>query len=255
MRLGQNFLRDPNLLDAIVRDAELAPGECVLEVGVGEGPLTERLARVAGTVHAIELDRSLEPRLAVLSELPGVELLFGDALDLDLAGLEPPPTAMVSNLPYSVAVPVILRTVAELPSLRRWTVMVQREIADRLIAGPGSRTYGAPSAILQRSARVWMVRKVGREVFSPRPRVDSAVIGIERTGPAPPAEYVALVRAAFSHRRKTLARSVETARPGSLESVREALAAEQLDESVRAEAVSPEQFGRLADRIGPLPGE
>lgn len=255
MRLGQNFLRDPNLLDAIVRDAALEPGECVLEVGVGEGPLTERLAEVAGAVHAIELDRSLEPGLARVAALPGVELLFGDALEVDLGALDPPPTAMVSNLPYSVAVPVILRTVAELPTLRRWTVMVQREIADRLIAGPGSRTYGAPSAILQRSAEVRPVRKVGREVFRPRPRVDSAVIGIERTGPPASPEYVALVRAAFSHRRKTLARSVETARPGSLERVREALVAEGLDESVRAEDVSPEQFGRLADRIGPLPGE
>ena len=255
MRLGQNFLRDPNLLDAIVRDAALEPGECVLEVGVGEGPLTERLAEVAGTVHAIELDRSLEPGLTRVAALPGVELLFGDALEVDLGALEPPPTAMVSNLPYSVAVPIILRTVAELPTLRRWTVMVQREIADRLIAGPGSRTYGAPSAILQRSADVRLVRKVGREVFHPRPRVDSAVIGIERTAPPASAEYVALVRAAFSHRRKTLARSVETARPGSLEAVREALVAEGLDESVRAEEVSPGQFGHLADRIGPLPGE
>ena len=255
MRLGQNFLRDPNLLDAIVRDAGLEPGECVLEVGVGEGPLTERLADVAGTVHAIELDRSLEPRLAEVASLPAVELLFGDALEVDLGALDPPPTAMVSNLPYSVAVPVILRTVTELPSLRRWTVMVQREIADRLVAGPGSRTYGTPSAILQRSADVRLVRKVGREVFRPRPRVDSAVIGIERTGPPASPEYVSLVRAAFSHRRKTLARSVETARPGSLGAVREALAAEGLDESVRAEEVSPGQFGRLADRIGPLPGE
>lgn len=255
MRLGQNFLRDPNLLDAIVRDAALEPGECVLEVGVGEGPLTERLADVAGTVHAIEIDRSLEPGLARIASLPGVEIVFGDALDVDLAGLEPPPTAMVSNLPYSVAVPVILRTVAELPTLRRWAVMVQREIADRLIAGPGSRTYGAPSAILQRSAEVRLARKVGREVFSPRPRVDSAVITIERTGPAASPEYLALVRAAFGHRRKTMARSVETARPGSLEVVRAALAAEGLDEAVRAEDVSPEEFGRLADRIGPLSGE
>lgn len=254
MRLGQNFLRDPNLLDAIVRDAEVEPGECVFEVGPGEGPLTERLAAVAGTVHAIELDRSLEPELEAVAALPGVELTFGDALDVDLSSLEPPPSAMVANLPYSVAVPVILKTLFELPTLRRWTVMVQREIADRLAAGPGGRQYGIPSAILQRSATVKMVRKVGREVFDPRPRVDSAVISIERTGPAPDPDYVALVRAGFAHRRKALARSVETARPGSLARVREALAAEGLDESVRAERLGPDEFGRLADRIGPLPG-
>ncbi len=254
MRLGQNFLRDPNLLDAIVRDAEVEKGECVLEVGPGEGPLTERLAAVAGTVHAIELDRSLEPELEAVAALPGVELTFGDALDVDLASLEPPPSAMVANLPYSVAVPVILKTLFELPTLRRWTVMVQREIADRLAAGPGGRQYGIPSAILQRSATVKVVRKVGREVFEPRPRVDSAVISIERTGPAPDPDYVALVRAGFAHRRKALARSVETARPGSLALVRGALAAEGLDESVRAERLGPDEFGRLADRIGPLPG-
>lgn len=253
MRLGQNFLRDPNLLDAIVRDAGLEQGECVLEVGVGEGPLTERLAEIAGTVHAIELDSSLEPKLTGIAALDNVDLIFGDALEVDLGGLDPVPTAMVSNLPYSVAVPVIIRTLVEVPELRRWTVMVQREIADRLAAGPGGREYGIPSAIVQRSADVRMVRKVGREVFRPQPRVDSAVIAIERTGPPPDPDYIALVRAGFAHRRKALARSVETARPGTLELVREALAAEGLDESVRAEALGPDEFGRLADRIGPLP--
>jgi 16S rRNA (adenine1518-N6/adenine1519-N6)-dimethyltransferase len=253
VRLGQNFLRDPNLLDAIVRDAGLGPDECVLEVGVGEGPLTKRLAETAGTVHAIELDRSLEPGLAAIAALGNVDLIFGDALEVDLAGLEPPPTAMVSNLPYSVAVPVIIRTVIELPALRRWTVMVQREIADRLAADPGGREYGTPSAIVQRSATVRMVRKVGREVFSPRPRVDSAVISIERTGPPPDPDYVALVRAGFAHRRKALARSVDTARPGTLDLVREALDAEGIDQSVRAEALGPDEFGHLAARIGPLP--
>lgn len=253
MRLGQNFLRDPNLLDAIVRDAAVDEGESVLEVGVGEGPLTERLAAVAGTVHAIELDRALETKLTEIAALPNVDLIFGDALEVDLSELDPPPTAMVANLPYSVAVPVIIRTVLELPRLRHWTVMVQREIAERLAAGPGNREYGSPSAIIQRSATVRLVRKVGREVFSPRPRVDSAVIAIERTGPPPDPSYIALVRAGFAHRRKALARSVETARPGTLDLVREALDAEGLDESVRAEALSPEEFGRLADRIGLLP--
>ena len=253
MRLGQNFLRDPNLLDAIVRDAGIEPGESVLEVGVGEGVLTERLAGVAGTVHAIELDRSLEPKLTGIAGLENVDLIFGDALEVDLAALEPPPTAMVSNLPYSVAVPVIIRTLLELPGMGRWTVMVQREIADRLAAGPGSRGFGIPSAIVQRSATVRMVRKVGREVFSPRPKVDSAVISIERTGPPPDPEYMGLVRAGFAHRRKALARSVDTACPGTLAPVREALVAEGLDESVRAEALGPDEFARLAARIGPLP--
>ena len=137
VRLGQNFLADPNLLDAIVRDAELGPDDVVLEVGAGEGVLSERLAAVAAHLHTVEIDRGLEPALEPIAALPNVELHWGDAMKLDLAALDPAPTAMVANLPYSVATPLILRTIEELPSLRRWTVMVQREIADRLRAGAG----------------------------------------------------------------------------------------------------------------------
>jgi hypothetical protein len=139
VRLGQNFLADPNLLDAIVRDAALAPEDVVLEVGAGEAVLTERLAAVAAHVHTIEIDRGLEPALAGVAALANVNLHWGDAMKLDLAGFEPAPTAMVANLPYSVATPLILRTIELLPSLRRWTVMVQREIADRLRAAERGR--------------------------------------------------------------------------------------------------------------------
>ena len=143
VRLGQNFLADPNLLDAIVRDAALVPEDVVLEVGAGEGVLTERLAEVAAHVHAIEIDRSLEAALAKSPPVPTSSLHWGDAMKLDLAALSPAPTAVVSNLPYSVATPVILRTIELLPTVRSWTVMVQREIAERLRAAPGSRTYGS----------------------------------------------------------------------------------------------------------------
>jgi 16S rRNA (adenine1518-N6/adenine1519-N6)-dimethyltransferase len=249
VRLGQNFLADPNLLAAIVRDAELAPADVVLEVGAGEGVLSERLAAAAAHLHTVEIDRGLEEALAPLAALPNVDLHWGDAMKLDLAALEPAPTAMVANLPYSVATPLLLRTIEELPSLRSWTVMVQREIADRLRAGPGSRIYGAPSAVAQLACEVEMLRAVDPAVFKPRPRVESAILRLRRTGPGADAETRELVRAAFAHRRKSLARSLEHARPGSLGPARAALAELGLPEDARAEALSPRQFAALSAKL------
>lgn len=251
VRLGQNFLADPNLLDAIVRDAELGPGDVALEVGAGEGVLTERLAAVATHVHAIELDRGLEEVLAPLAARPEVDLHWADAMDLDLAGLRPAPTAVVSNLPYAVATPVILRTIEELPSVLRWTVMVQREIADRLRAAPGSRAYGGPSVLAQLACEVRLLRTVDPAVFRPRPRVESAILALRRTGRGADAATRELVRASFAHRRKALARSLEHVRPGSLAAAREALAALGLPEGVRAEALAPEDFAALAAKLQP----
>ncbi len=249
VRLGQNFLADPNLLDAIVRDAELASGDVVLEVGAGEGVLTERLAAAAEHVHAVELDRGLEATLAPLVERSGVELHWGDAMKLDLAGLDPAPTAVVSNLPYSIATPLILRTVEELPSVRRWTVMVQREIADRLRAAPGSRTYGSPSVLVQLACEVRLLRTVDPAVFRPRPRVESAILAMRRSGGAADPATRELVRAAFAHRRKSLPRSLEHVRPGSLDAARAALRELGLAEDARAEALGPEDFAALAARL------
>jgi 16S rRNA (adenine1518-N6/adenine1519-N6)-dimethyltransferase len=240
-RLGQNFLADPNLLDAIVRDAALDPADVVLEVGAGEGVLTGRLA-AAAQVHAIELDRGLEPALTPLAALPNVELHWGDAMKLDLAALDPAPTALVANLPYSVATPLLLRTIEELPSLRRWTAMVQREIADRLRASPGSRTYGSPSVLVQLACEVSLLRTVDPAVFRPRPRVGSAILALHRTGPAADAATRELVRAAFAHRRKSLARSLEHVRPGSLDRTRAALRKLGLPANARAEQLSPSEF-------------
>ncbi|HVD86469.1 MAG TPA: 16S rRNA (adenine(1518)-N(6)/adenine(1519)-N(6))-dimethyltransferase RsmA [Solirubrobacterales bacterium] len=249
VRLGQNFLADPNLLDAIVRDAELSPRDVVLEVGAGEGVLSGRLAVAAAHLHAVEIDRGLEPALAPVAALPNVDLHWGDAMKLDLADLDPPPTAMVANLPYSVATPLILRTIEELPSLDRWTVMVQREIADRLRAAPGSRIYGGPSAIAQLACEIELVRPVDPAVFRPRPRVDSAILRLRRTGPGADAAMRELIRAAFAHRRKSLARSLEHARPGSLAAARRALAELGLPEDSRAEALSPEDFAALSAKL------
>jgi 16S rRNA (adenine1518-N6/adenine1519-N6)-dimethyltransferase len=249
VRLGQNFLADPNLLDAIVRDAGLATDDVVLEVGAGEGVLSERLAAAAAHLHTVEIDRGLEPALEPIAALPNVELHWGDAMKLDLGELRPAPTAMVANLPYSVATPLLLRTIEQLPSLQRWTVMVQREIADRLRAAPGSRTYGSPSAVAQLACEVELVRAVDPAVFKPRPRVDSAILRLRRTGPGADVETRELIRAAFAHRRKSLARSLEHARPGSLAPARAALAELGLPEDARAEALAPEQFAALSAKL------
>ncbi len=250
VRLGQNFLADPNLLDAIVRDAAVGEGETVLEVGAGEGVLSARLAAVAGHLHTVEIDRGLEPALAPIAALPNVTLHWGDAVKIDFATFDPPPEAMVANLPYSVATPVILKTIEELPSLRTWLVMVQLEIAERLRAAPGNRTYGAPSAIAQLACEVEIVRKVDPAVFKPRPRVESAILRLRRIGPGADAATRDLVRAAFAHRRKTLARSLELhglrGVPQPRVAARAGLAELGLREDARAESLAPTDFAALS---------
>lgn len=217
VRLGQNFLADTNLLDAILADAALEADDVVLEVGGGEGVLTGRLADSVSRVHLIELDEGLRPHLEPLEErFSGLGIVWGDAMRVDLAALDPPPTAMVANLPYSIATPLLLRTIAELPTLRRWTVMVQREIAERLRARPGSRAYGSPSVIVQLACDVRMLRAVDPAVFTPRPRVESALLALTRRGGAgaeegPTAREAQLIRDSFAHRRKTIPRSLELA--------------------------------------------
>jgi 16S rRNA (adenine1518-N6/adenine1519-N6)-dimethyltransferase len=251
VRLGQNFLSDPNLLDAIVRDAELREDDVVLEVGAGEGVLSERLAEVVAHLHSVELDRRLGDALAPLATRPNVSLHWEDAMRIDFSSLRPVPTAVVSNLPYAVATPVILRTIEQLPSLRSWTVMVQREIADRLRAAPGGRTYGSPSVLAQLACEVRLLRTVDPAVFRPRPRVESAILALRRTGPGADAATRELVRAAFAHRRKSLARSLEHLRPGSLAPARAALEELGLAADARAEALSPDDFAALSAKLRP----
>lgn len=250
VRLGQNFLADPNLLDAIVRDAGVGEDDVVLEVGAGEGVLSERLAARVAHLHTVEIDRGLEAALAPIASLANVTLHWGDAVKADFPAFDPAPNAMVANLPYSVATPVVLKTIAELSSLRTWTVMVQLEIAERLRATPGNRTYGAPSALAQLACEVELMRKVDRAVFKPRPRVDSAILRLRRTGPGADAPTRDLVRAAFAHRRKTLARSLEIAglrgvlKPRA--AARAGLAELGLPEDARAESLAPRQFAALS---------
>lgn len=246
-RLGQNFLADPNLLDAIVREAGVGATDVVLEVGGGGGALTARLAPAAARVHVIEMDERLREQLDSLAAgLGNVNLVWGDAMRFDLDALDPAPTMVVSNLPYSVATPVLLRTIHELPSVRSWLVMVQREIADRLRAAPGGGEYGSPSVLAQLACEVTMERSVDPAVFTPRPRVESALLRLDRRGPGASPELRRLVRDAFAHRRKSLARSLELAHPGRLQDVRRALEEMGHPADARAETLAPADFEKLA---------
>jgi len=249
-RLGQNFLADPNLLDVIVRDAELAPSDVVLEVGGGGGALTERLAPAVERLHLIELDQRLREHLRPLAHEAGnVSIVWGDAMKVILRDLTPKPNKLVANLPYSIATPLLLRTIAELPSIELWVVMVQREIADRLTAEPGTKEYGSATVLVQLACEVTMLRSVDPAVFVPRPRVGSALLRLRRKGPGASEDLAALVRLAFAHRRKSLARSLELSRAGSLEPARVALEEIGKPQDARAETLSPEEFERFAEAL------
>src|SRR3954469_10258570 len=207
--LGQHFLVDENILGVIGRLADLQPDDVVLEVGPGLGVLTRYLAQRTAHVHAVEVDRSLEPHLR---DIENVTLHIGDALQLDLAALAPDATKLVANLPYNIATPLLVESLDGLPSIRHWTVMVQREVADRLFAVPSTKAYGAVSVLVQLGAERTGFHPVSRTVFRPPPNVDSALVAFRRRElPLRYADVKRLVTAAFAHRRKLLANSLELA--------------------------------------------
>ncbi len=253
-RLGQNFLVDRNILDVIERLAGLSADDVVLEIGGGQGVLSSRLASEVSYLHVVEIDRRLEPVLREsLVGFSNVTVHFSDALELDLAALEPAPTAVVANLPYGIAATVILRTIDELPSVESWVVMVQREVGERLAAAPGSSAYGTPSVLAQLACEVKVLRPVARTVFRPVPRVDSVLVGLTRRRLGPDAAVRGLVHDAFAHRRKALPRSLALA-PGAAvgvrEQAREALVEMGHPPDERAERLSPSEFAELAARLG-----
>jgi 16S rRNA (adenine1518-N6/adenine1519-N6)-dimethyltransferase len=256
--LGQNFLIDDNILDVIGRLAELDEADVVLEVGGGLGVLSEHLAARVAHLHVVELDRSLGPALEdALAPFQNVTLHFADAVKMRFGDLDPAPDKVVANLPYGVAATVLLKSIEELPGARLWVAMVQREVAERLAAPPGSKTYGATSVLAQLSCEVRLGRRVPRTVFHPVPNVESALAVLRRTGPPPAPQVTALVHAAFAHRRKTLAASLALA-PGAPAGIRDAARA-QLERlghppDARAERLAATDFAALAAALPPLPG-
>jgi 16S rRNA (adenine1518-N6/adenine1519-N6)-dimethyltransferase len=248
---GQHFLVDENILGVIGRLAELGSDDVVLEIGPGLGVLTVFLADRVALVHAVEIDRSLEaPLVERLAGRTNVELRFGDALDLDLSALAPRPTKLVSNLPYNVATPIVVESIEGLPSLRSWCVMVQREVADRFFARPGSKSYGAVSVLVRLAAERTGFHPVSPAVFRPRPKVDSALVAFRRR-PLPVAynDVKLTVEAAFAHRRKTLPNSLELSGLATRERAATALRELGRPEATRAEALEPEEFVRLTEHL------
>ncbi|MEU1835743.1 16S rRNA (adenine(1518)-N(6)/adenine(1519)-N(6))-dimethyltransferase RsmA [Micromonospora chersina] len=255
-KLGQNFVHDPNTVRRIVTTAGLAPDDVALEVGPGLGSLTLALLPVAAHVHAVELDPALAaalPETAARFAGPDATRLTvhpGDALRVTAGDLaDPAPTALVANLPYNVAVPVVLHLLAELPSLRHGLVMVQKEVADRLVAGPGSKVYGIPSVKLAWYARSRAAGKVPPNVFWPVPNVDSGLVAFTRREPpradVPREAVFAVVDAAFAQRRKTL-RAALAGWAGGPDRAAAALTAAGVDPGARGESLTVEQFAAIA---------
>ena len=256
-KLGQNFVHDANTVRRIVAAAELDPDEVVIEVGPGLGSLTLGLLAVARHVCAVELDPVLAAALpktaaAVAGEQTAARLTVvpGDALQVraDQVSAAGPPTALVANLPYNVAVPVVLNLLAELPSLRHGLVMVQKEVADRLVAGPGSKVYGVPSVKLAWYAESRSAGKVPPNVFWPVPNVDSGLVSF--TCRQPPADVdrktvFAVVDAAFAQRRKML-RAALAGWAGGADKATAILEAAGVAPTARGEELTVTQFAAIA---------
>jgi 16S rRNA (adenine1518-N6/adenine1519-N6)-dimethyltransferase len=260
--LGQNFLIDSNILGVIERAAELQREDVVLEVGGGLGVLSEHLAERVAHVHVVELDEHLRAALLDATDAhANVSVHWGDAMRLDLAGLEPSPTKLVANLPYNIAAGLILRTIGVFPAMTRWVAMVQREVGERFAAQPGTSAYGVPSVLAQLSCDVRMLRTVSRSVFYPVPNVDSVLLELVRRdgdgGDDATHELRELVRHAFAHRRKALAGSLALADAAagadpalrSRERVRAALVELGQPADARAERLAPEDFRALAKAL------
>ncbi len=257
-RMGQHFLVDDNVVGRIIDLAQLTGTETVLEVGPGIGTLTVALCSAAGAVVAVERDLDLEAVLAeTTAECSRFGLLHADAVDVSMdriCSVFGPPEALVANLPYSVAATVVLRFFEFMPSLTQATVMVQSEVAARMAAEPGTKEYGAYTVKLQLRARPTGRFGVARGCFLPPPRVDSAVLRLERVAPRIDEELVrAAARtadAAFAQRRKTIRNSLRAALPIDADRLDAALARSGIDGSVRAETLPPQAYLGLARELG-----
>lgn len=248
---GQHFLVDPNTIRKIVRVAAVSPGELILEVGAGVGALSVALAAAGAEVVAIEQDRGLEPALTeTLSRVEGVSVVWDDALTADYERLIGGRRArMVSNLPYQIATPLVLRILEDVPAITDLVVMVQEEVGERFVAGPGEPAYGAVSAKIAYMAAARIEFKVSRKVFMPEPDVESAVVRLARR-PAPPVSgdrrrIFAVIDAGFATRRKTLRNALRGAGL-SPDAAAAALSTAGIEGSVRAEELGVEQFAAIA---------
>ena len=244
--LGQHFLVDENILGVIERLAGLAPADVVLEVGPGLGVLTRFLAERVAHVHAVEVDRRLAPELA---GIPHATIHWGDAMQLDIESLEPAPHKFVANLPYNVATPLVAESLG-VRRLELWCVMVQREVADRFFAEPSTKAYGAVSVMVQLATERVGFHPVSREVFRPRPNVDSALVAFRRLASGASPQVKRVVEASFSHRRKTLANALALAGLAPRARAVEALDAIGRAANVRAEELEPPEFVALTEALG-----
>ena len=258
-KLGQNFVVDANTVRRIVRIADVHPDDVVVEVGPGLGSLTLALLPAAATVVAIEIDPVLAAALpsTVRDRAPAtagrLAVVTADAMHVTAAevgeAVGASPTALVANLPYNVAVPVLLHLLDEVPSLRHGLVMVQAEVADRIVAAPGSRVYGVPSAKTAWYAEAKRAGAVPRSVFWPVPNVDSALVSLTRRDPPQTPvsreDVFSVIDAAFAQRRKSL-RSALATWAGSPQSAEAALRAAGIDPAARGESLDVGSFARLA---------
>lgn len=260
-RFGQNFLVDNHVLDKIVESANITSEDCVLEIGPGIGTLTQRLAEEAGEVVAVEIDRNLIPILEeTLQGYDNVTVLNQDILKTDIREIAAQhggkPLKVVANLPYYITTPIIMILFESHVPIRSVTVMVQKEVADRMCVGPGTKEYGALSLSVQYYAKPEVVAKVPASCFVPRPNVDSTVIRLIRYE-EPPVQtrdrewLFAIIRASFNQRRKTLANGLSNAVNIGVDrkQVESALAAMGLPLMIRGEALTLEQFAELSDRL------
>lgn len=245
--LGQNFLVSDHVMAQIETIAAVTSDDVILEVGGGLGVLSERLAAKAKYLHVIELDRKLADLLdGVLEGTPSM-VHRGDAVQFDLASLDPAPNAFIANLPYSVAATVVLRAVHEMPTVDRWLVMIQKEVGVRFAARPGTAEYGAPSVLAQLSCSVKLQKNVARSAFLPAPHVDSVLMSLTRTAPPAEAGIRRLVSWGFLHRRKALPRSLAIAigDPTTKDATKDALIELGIREDARAEQLSADEFRAL----------
>ena len=250
-KLGQNFVTDQNTVEKIVRTSKVSKDSIVLEVGPGLGSLTLALLATGAKVFAVEIDQRLAELLPITAKAKGfsgdqLEVINKDALEITTHEVQNP-NVLVANLPYSVSVPVIIHILETFRSIENYLVMVQSEVADRLAASPGSRTYGSPSVKLQWYAEVSKAGSISRNVFWPVPNVDSDLVQINRKKDVDESirkELFAVVDAAFSQRRKML-RSALSSMCGGSEKASEILESAQIDPQLRGEALNVSDYVRL----------